>query len=161
MDYLSIVGVIIALAAIIGGNALEGGHISALANGPALVIVFGGTVGAIMLQTPMTVFLHALRSAGTVFMPPQHRLKPTIVKLVDWSNIARKEGLLGLEDIAEKEPDLFIRKGMQLLVDGSEPEVIRNILEVEIETREHHDLQAARVFEGMGGYSPTIGIIGA
>ena len=161
MDYLSIVGVIVAFAAILGGNALEGGHVSALANGPALVIVFGGTVGAIMLQTPMGVFLHALRSAGAVFIPPRQQLKPTIQKLVEWSNIARKEGLLGLEDIAEKEPDLFIRKGMQLLVDGSEPEVIRNILEVEIETREHHDLQAARVFEGMGGYSPTIGIIGA
>ncbi len=161
MDYLSIVGVIIALVAILGGNALEGGEIGALANGPALVIVFGGTVGAIMLQTPMSVFLHALRSAGSVFKPKRRVLQPTIKKIIDWSNIARKEGLLGLETIAENEPDLFIRKGMQLLVDGSEPEVIRNILEVEIETREHHDLQAAKVFEGMGGYSPTIGIIGA
>ncbi|MCW8890930.1 MAG: flagellar motor protein [Sedimenticola sp.] len=161
MDYLSLVGVIIALVAILGGNALEGGDIGALANGPALVIVFGGTVGAIMLQTPMSVFIHALRSAGSVFKPKQRVLQPTIKKIIDWSNIARKEGLLGLETIAENEPDLFIRKGMQLLVDGSEPEVIRNILEVEIETREHHDLQAAKVFEGMGGYSPTIGIIGA
>lgn len=161
MDYLSIAGMIIALAAILGGNALEGGDVSALANGPALVIVFGGTMGAIMLQTPMAVFLHALRAAGTVFRPPKHQLELTISKLVDWSNIARKEGLLGLEEVAEQEPDLFIRKGMQLLVDGSEPEVIRNILEVEIETREHHDLQAARVFESMGGFSPTIGIIGA
>ncbi|MCW8945577.1 MAG: flagellar motor protein [Sedimenticola sp.] len=161
MDYLSIVGVIIALVAILGGNALEGGEIGALANGPALVIVFGGTVGAIMLQTPMSVFLHALRSAGSVFKSKRRVLQPTIKKIIDWSNIARKEGLLGLETIAENEPDLFIRKGMQLLVDGSEPEVIRNILEVEIETREHHDLQAAKVFEGMGGYSPTIGIIGA
>ncbi|PLX59891.1 flagellar motor protein [Sedimenticola selenatireducens] len=161
MDYLSIVGMIIAFGAILGGNALEGVDVGALANGPALVIVFGGTIGAIMLQTPMVVFLHALRSAGNVFRPPRQKLNPTIKKLVDWSNIARKEGLLGLEEIAEKEPDLFIRKGMQLLVDGSEPEVIRNILEVEIETREHHDLQAAKVFEGMGGFSPTIGIIGA
>jgi len=161
VDYLSIVGIIIAFGAILGGNALEGGEVGALANGPALVIVFGGTIGAIMLQTPMVVFLHAMRSAGSVFRPPGQRLNPTIRKLVDWSNIARKEGLLGLEEIAEKEPDLFIRKGMQLLVDGSEPEVIRNILEVEIDTREHHDLQAAKVFEGMGGFSPTIGIIGA
>ncbi|AKH20182.1 flagellar motor protein [Sedimenticola thiotaurini] len=161
MDYLSIIGIIVAFGAILGGNALEGGEASALANGPALVIVFGGTIGAIMLQTPMPIFLHALRSAGAVFIPPKQRLDKTIKKLVDWSNVARKEGLLGLEDIAEKEPDLFIRKGMQLLVDGSEPEVIRNILEVEIETREHHDLQAARVFESMGGFSPTIGIIGA
>jgi len=161
VDYLSIIGMIIAFGAILGGNALEGGHIGALANGPALVIVFGGTIGAIMLQTPMVVFLHALRSAGRVFRPPKRQLNPTIKKLVHWSNVARKEGLLGLEEIAEREPDLFIRKGMQLLVDGSEPEVIRNILEVEIETREHHDLQAAKVFEGMGGFSPTIGIIGA
>lgn len=161
MDYLSLVGIIVALVAILGGNALEGGHIGALANGPALVIVFGGTVGAIMLQTPMSVFIHALRSAGSVFKPKQRVLQPTIKKIIDWSNIARKEGLLGLEEVAEKEPDLFIRKGMQLLVDGSEPEVIRTILEVEIETREHHDIQVAKVFEGMGGYSPTIGIIGA
>ena len=120
MDYLSIVGVIIALVAILGGNALEGGEIGALANGPALVIVFGGTVGAIMLQTPMSVFLHALRSAGSVFKSKRRVLQPTIKKIIDWSNIARKEGLLGLETIAENEPDLFIRKGMQLLVDGSD-----------------------------------------
>jgi chemotaxis protein MotA len=75
--------------------------------------------------------------------------------------VARKEGLLGLENAADKERDLFIRKGMQLLVDGSEPEVIRAVLEVELDIREQRDIQAAKVFEGMGGYSPTIGIIGA
>lgn len=154
-------GVTIAIAAILGGNALEGGHVGALINGPALVIVFGGTVGAIMLQTPLVVFLHAMRLASQVFIPPRYQMSTAMTKLVDWSNIARKEGLLGLEVIAEKEPDLFIRKGMQLLVDGSEPEVIRNILEVELENGEHHDIEAARVFEAMGGYSPTIGIIGA
>jgi chemotaxis protein MotA len=161
MDLLSVIGVIIAFGAILGGNALEGGHIDALLNGPALVIVFGGTFGAILLQTPLPVFLHALKLAGNVFIPPKQEIAPAIKKLVSWSNIARKEGLLGLETIAEKEPDLFVRKGMQLLVDGSEPESIRNILEVELEVREHNDIQAAKVFEGMGGYSPTIGIIGA
>ncbi|MEJ1297553.1 MAG: flagellar motor protein [Candidatus Sedimenticola sp. (ex Thyasira tokunagai)] len=161
MDYFSILGVIIALAAIIGGNALEGGHIDALLNGPALVIVFGGTIGAILLQTPMPLFIHALRQAGSVFVPPKHMIRPAIKKMVQWSNVARKEGLLGLETIAEKEPDLFIRKGMQLLVDGSEPEVIRAIMDVELDISEHHDMQAAKMFESMGGYSPTIGIIGA
>lgn len=161
MDFFSIVGVLLAFAAIIGGNALEGGHIDALINGPALVIVFGGTIGAILLQTPMSLFIHALRQAGTVFVPPKYKIRPAIKKMVQWSNIARKEGLLGLETIAEKEQDLFVRKGMQLLVDGSEPEVIRAIMDVELESVEHHDLQAARVFESMGGYSPTIGIIGA
>ncbi|MCP4126597.1 MAG: flagellar motor protein [Gammaproteobacteria bacterium] len=161
MDILSIVGVLLALAAIIGGNALEGGHIDSLANGPAMVIVVGGTIGAILLQTPMSVFMHAIRVSGSVFIPPGLDLNTSIDKLVDWSNVARKEGLLGLEEIAETEPDLFVRKGMQLLVDGTEPEVIRSILEVELESREQHDLQAAKVFESMGGYSPTIGIIGA
>lgn len=161
MDILSILGIILAFGAILGGNMLEGGQIDSLVNGPALVIVFGGTVGAILLQSPVSVFLHALRTAGTVFVPPKIALLPSIEKIVGWSNIARKEGLLGLEDIAEEEPDLFVRKGMQLLVDGSEPEVIRGIMEVELESKEQHDLQAARVFESMGGYSPTIGIIGA
>ena len=125
------------------------------------MIVFGGTIGAILLQTPMSVFIHAMRQAGSVFIPPKHQIKPAIDKIVNWSNIARKEGLLGLETAADKETDLFIRKGMQLLVDGSEPEAIRNILEVELDVGEQHDLQAAKVFESMGGYSPTIGIIGA
>jgi chemotaxis protein MotA len=161
MDILSIIGVVLAFAAIIGGNVLEGGHIDSLINGPAMVIVIGGTVGAILLQTPVSIFIHALRVAGSVFIPPKLDLDESIDKLVAWSNIARREGLLGLEDIAENEPDLFVRKGMQLLVDGSEPEVIRDILEVEMDSREQHDIQAAKVFESMGGYSPTIGIIGA
>ncbi|MCB1752571.1 MAG: flagellar motor protein [Gammaproteobacteria bacterium] len=161
MDMLSIVGILVAFGAIIGGNALEGGQVDALLNGPALVIVVGGTLGAIMLQSPLSVFLHALRLAGGVFRPPGHQISSAIKKLVNWSNVARKEGLLGLETIAENEPDLFMRKGMQLLVDGSEPEVIRSILEVEVDNREQLDLLAAKVFEAMGGYAPTIGIIGA
>ena len=95
------------------------------------------------------------------FFPPKVHNTEVIAKLVSWSNIARKEGLLGLENIEEAEQDPFTRKGLQLLVDGSEPENIRNILEVEITTKEHYDIQAARIFESMGGYSPTIGIIGA
>ncbi len=109
---LSIVGILVAFGAIIGGNALEGGHVSTLLNGPALVIVVGGTLGAVMLQSPLTVFLHALRLAGGVFRPPAQQVESAIKKLVNWSNVARKEGLLGLETIAENEPDLFIRKGM-------------------------------------------------
>lgn len=76
-------------------------------------------------------------------------------------HVARKEGLLGLEAVSEGEPDLFVRKGLQLLVDGSEPDAIRSILEVELYAKEHHDTQAAKVFEAGGGYAPTIGIIGA
>ena len=92
---------------------------------------------------------------------PAAEAKEAAEKIVSWSNIARREGLLGLEAIAEEEPDQFARKGLQLLVDGSEPEEIRHTLEVELDSRERFDLQASKVLEAMGGYSPTIGIIGA
>jgi chemotaxis protein MotA len=161
MDYLSFIGVAIAFGAILGGNWLEGGHIEMLANGPALIIVLGGSIGAVLLQTPFPVFLHAMRLLGVVFKPPARRLDEVIEKLVDWSRVARKDGLLGLELVGENETDIFVRKGMQLLVDGNEPEDIRHTLEVELDSRERFDLQAGRMFESMGGYSPTIGIIGA
>jgi chemotaxis protein MotA len=161
MDLLSIIGVAIAFAAILGGNWLEGGHLDTLANGPAMVIVLGGTIGAVLLQTPLQIFLRSMRMLGMVFVPPKRALQATIDKLVNWSKIARKDGLLGLEAAVQGEPDLFVRKGMQLLVDGNEPDEIRHTLEVELDSRERFDLQAGKVLEAMGGYSPTIGIIGA
>lgn len=161
MDILSLLGVAIAFAAILGGNWLEGGHLDTLANGPALIIVLGGTIGAALLQTPLATFLRSMRMLGMVFMPPKRALDVTIEKLVEWSKVARKDGLLGLERAAAEEGDLFVRKGMQLLVDGNEPDEIRHALEVELDSRERFDMQASKVLEGMGGYAPTIGIIGA
>ena len=161
MDILSALGVLIALVAIIGGNLLEGGHTASLVQLTALMIVGGGTLGAVMVQTPIHTFVRAMKISRWVFVPLKLNPEEVAEKIVGWSNIARREGLLGLEAIAEDEPDSFARKGLQLLVDGSEPEVIRSILEVEIDTKEHKDIQAAKVFDGMGGYSPTIGIIGA
>jgi chemotaxis protein MotA len=161
MDILSILGIIVALGAILGGNALEGGHLSGLLQMTAFVIVFGGTMGAVLLQTPMAIFLRCLKMTAWVFFPPKIAAKEAIEKIIGWSQTARKEGLLGLESIAEAEPDKFAGKGLQLLVDGTEPDAIRSILEVELGTAEHRDTQAAKVYEGMGGYSPTVGIIGA
>ncbi len=161
MDILSLIGIALAFAAILGGNALEGGHLSSLLQITAFLIVGGGTLGAIMLQTPLHTFVKAMKMASWVIVPPKLAAEEAIEKIVNWSNIARKEGLLGLESLAENEPEEFARKGLQLLVDGSEPEAIRNIMEVELSTKEYEDTQAAKVFEGMGGYAPTIGIIGA
>jgi chemotaxis protein MotA len=134
---------------------------SSLVQLTAFVIVGGGTLGAVMVQTPIATFVRSMKIAAWVFFPVKLQPEEAADKIVNWSNIARREGLLGLEAIAEEEPDQFARKGLQLLVDGSEPEIIRSILEVEIDAREHQDIQAAKVFDGMGGYSPTIGIIGA
>ncbi len=161
MDFLSVIGLVLGVGAILGGQFLEGGSPSSLVNGPALLIVFGGTLGAVMLQSPLMQFVRGIRLLSWVVMPPQILADEAIEKIIAWSNIARKEGLLGLEAVSDTEEDAFARKGLQLLVDGNEPEVMRNILEVEIDSKEQHDLGAAKLFESMGGYSPTIGIIGA
>lgn len=161
MDFLSVIGVTVGFIAIIGGNWLEGGHIQALFNGPALLIVGGGTVGAAMLQSSFGAVRRAINRLGHVFVPPITELESGIEKIVAWSGTARKEGLLGLEVIAETEPDLFARRGLQLLVDGNEPEQVRNVLEVEMYVGQQREMEAAKIYEAMGGYSPTIGIIGA
>jgi chemotaxis protein MotA len=161
MDVLSLIGIVLAFVAILGGNYLEGGHVGALVNGPAALIVIGGTLGAAFLQAPV----HVLKRSGVVirwiFLPPKIDLPGGIARVVSWSMTARKEGLLGLESVADLERDDYARKGLQLLVDGAEPEAIRSILEVDLYTQEGRDIHAAKVFESMGGYAPTIGIIGA
>jgi chemotaxis protein MotA len=161
MDILSLLGLIIGFGAILLGQVLEGGSFYSLVNGPAFLMIVGGTLGAIMLQAPLATFIRAMQITPWIFVPPILAGDEAIDRIVGWSNIARKEGLLGLEAVAESESDEFARKGLQLLVDGSEPEVMRNILEVEVDNRESNDMDAARLYESMGGYTPTIGIIGA
>jgi len=161
MDFLTILGLIIAVGAILVGNILEGGHTSSLIQPTAFLIVFGGTVGAVMVQTPLHTFIKAMTSVKWLIFPPAEPGAPVIEKIVNWSQTARKEGLLGLEPLIEVETDDFSKKGLQLLVDGNEPESIRGILEVELSTKEHEIMQAAKVYDGLGGYCPTVGIIGA
>lgn len=161
MDILSILGVIVAFGAIIGGNYLEGGHVQALINFPAALIVLGGTLGAALLHSPWLTVKRSLKMLPWVVSPPLVQFDQGIGKIVHWAKVARKEGLLGLESLAESEPDLFARKGLQLLVDGSEPESIRNVLEMDAYLLEQRDFEAAKFYESMGGYAPTIGIVGA
>ena len=161
MDFLTLIGIVVAFGAIILGQFLEGGHLNTLINGPAFLIVTGGTMGAIMVQSPLRIFLRSMRILPWLFKPPLLPMQESLDKLLSWSAVARREGLLGLEKISETEPDLFSRKGLQLLVDGNEPDDVRKTMELEIIVQEERDLQAAKVYEGMGGYSPTIGIIGA
>ncbi len=161
IDFLSIFGLILGFGAILVGQFLDGGHLSTLINGPAALIVLGGTFGAVMLQSPTNIFLRGLKLFSWVFFPPRFHTEETIAQIIEWSNIARKEGLLGLELVAEEEENLFARKGLELLVDGSEPEVMRSIMELEIDAKESFDTQSAKIYEAMGGFSPTVGIIGA
>jgi chemotaxis protein MotA len=161
VDGLAIAGICIAFIAIIGGNFLEGGQLSALLNTPAVIIVFGGTLGAVVLQTPRARLMDAARMLKWVFVPPVLAMGAGITKMLGWSTTARREGLLGLENAAEREKDPFAKKGLELLIDGGEPQVIRHVMENELSARMQRDLAAASVFKSMGGYAPTIGIIGA
>ena len=161
MDVLSIIGVVVSLGAIVGGNILEGGHTGSLLQLTAFLIVMGGTLGAVMLQTPFNVFMHAVKLIIWIVFPPRLEGPEAISKIVEWSKISRKEGLLGLETSAEQEPDPYSQKCLQLLIDGSDPDSIRNVIEIEISNEEQRALSAAKVYEAAGGYTPTIGIIGA
>jgi chemotaxis protein MotA len=161
MDILSIVGLIAGLVAIVGGSILKGSGLHALWNGAAFVIVIIGTFAAVFVHVRLPVFKHAFSILKWIFVNPVGDGEQVLQQVLRWSQIARKEGLLGLETIAEEEKDEFIKKGLQLLVDGAEPESIRNIMEVEVSTREHFDQQGAKVFESLGVYAPTLGIIGA
>jgi chemotaxis protein MotA len=161
VDILSIVGVLLGLLAILAGAVLKGAGIHALVSAAAFMIVIVGTIAAICLQTPLAVMRRALVMLPWVFRPPARRPALQVTRMVEWSVISRKQGLLGLEQVLDREVDPFLRKGLQLVVDGNAPETIRATLEVDMQTREAADLRAARVFEGMGIYSPTLGIIGA
>jgi chemotaxis protein MotA len=161
MDILSIIGLVLACLAIVLGAVLKGAGVHALVSAAAFMIVMVGTVAAICVQTPLEVMKRALAMLPWIFRPPPHEPARIVRKMVEWSNIARRQGLLGLEALMQAEPDPFLRKGLQLVVDGSEPDTIRNTLELDMGAREAADIRAAKVFEGMGVYSPTLGIIGA
>ena len=161
MDLISIIGTILAFVVIIVGTILKGSTVDALWNPAACVIVFAGTIAALLVQNQGKVLKRALKMMAMVFKPPQHRPDDLISRIVGWSEISRRQGLLGLEPQIEAEPDPFVKKGLQLLVDGGEPEAIRGVLEVDLETREATDLAGAKVYENAGIYSPTMGIIGA
>lgn len=161
MDKISLAGLVIGIVAILGGQILEGGHVSSLVQPTALMIVLGGTLGAVLLQSPFHVFRRGVVMARWVWVPPVIPQKQQVEMVLQWSQVARREGLLALENYVTQVKDDFTRKGLQLLVDGADPERIRELLEVDINTFEDEWKQSAKIWDSAGGYSPTIGILGA
>lgn len=161
MDIATILGFVIAFGSILGGMVLEGGHLSSLYVPVAALIVYGGTVGAVLVGVSFPEFATGMKRFGWIFMPPKCDLTGTATKLVDWANIARKDGLLGLEDKIETEEDEFTKTTLQMVVDGTDSPTIIGIMELQIEAMEKDYKQSMKVWEAMGGYAPTIGIIGA
>lgn len=161
MDKLSLFGLLIAFSGIVGGQMLEGGSAAILLQLASFLIVCGGTLGAVMLQSPYKIFVNGLRMGKWAFFSPQIQAQKQILQLTAWSNVARKDGMLKLEDQLGMVKDQFSRKGLQLLVDGNSGDKIRNVLEVDLHAYEQYSFQSARVWESAAGYSPTIGILGA
>lgn len=161
IDGLTLIGISTAFLAIIAGQMMEGGDIHSLMNLSALLIVLGGTLGAVMVQTPLGTFRRAFRILPWIVRPPKYGFEENRNSLIEMARKARQLGLLSLEDHLEVEKNPIINKGLELLVIGVDKVTVRQILEAEIDRTEHQDLRAAYVFESMGGYSPTIGILGA
>lgn len=161
MDRTGIPGIVLGLGAIVIGLLWEGGSILSLLEAPAFIIVFGGTLGAVLLQTPYSIFQDALRRIVFVIKPPQYPFNQMYDRLLYWSESSRQHGLLYLENELDMEPDPFVKKGLTLLVDGASRELIQDTLDMHATLEREKALRACRVYESMGGYSPTIGIIGA
>lgn len=161
MDKASFGGVLVGLTGIIGGLLLEGGKLSQVLQPTAAMIVFGGTAGAVLLQFPLHVVVSALRSLARVFLDRREDLESGIKLLVHLANRARREGIVHLDSELEQITDPFLKKSLMLAVDGTEPQELRNIMELELDNQSERAEQLHGVFESAGGFSPTVGIIGA
>jgi chemotaxis protein MotA len=160
IEITTIGGLGLGVVAIFGSFLWEGGNIGALFLGPAMVIVFAGTFAAAMIGTSMKNFLNISKTTMLVISPPKYEVQETINSIVSYSTVARKEGLLALEKELDKVPNLFMKKILRFAIDGTEPEVLRNLAETEVRYVGERHSQAAALFQKMGGYSPTMGIIG-
>jgi chemotaxis protein MotA len=161
MDILSLLGLTLAIAAILVGQTLEGGHLSSLLQPTAFLIVVGGTFGAVLLQSPLRIFIDGVKMVKWVFFPPDVANEHVIALIANWSMVARRDGLLVLERHIDQLRDPFMQRSLQMLVDGVEPSLLRESLEIETDAWAARLRQCARIWEGAGGYSPTIGILGA
>lgn len=161
MDKASISGVLLGLLGIVGGLLLEGGNISQILQPTAAMIVFGGTLGAVLIQFPLAVVIGAARGFAGIFFEPGANLESAMELLVTLANIARRYGIVSLDAELPTIQDPFTNKVVMLAVDGTEPQELRKIVELELDNQCEREERLAHVFESAGGFSPTIGIIGA
>lgn len=161
IDPASIIGLMLALCAILGGQALEGGKVGSILQGTAALIVIGGTFGACLLQFQLSVFFASLKSVVRVFQEPKTNNREVITEIIRLANKARKEGVISLESDTQKLSDPFLKKALTMAMDGVEPKVLRDTMELEIANLEDEAEQPIKFWTAAGGYSPTIGILGA
>ena len=161
MDKGSVAGTVIGIGGILGGLFLEGGKIGQVVQPTAAMIVFGGTLGAVLLQFPLSSVLAAFRQLRHVISAPDHNGEAKIAELVAFAIRARREGIVSLDAQLAEVQDQFLKRSLMLAIDGTEPQELRKTMEVEMEASAEQEENIPRVFESAGGFSPTIGIIGA
>ena len=161
MDILSIGGILLAIVAILGGQALEGGHAGSLMQLTAFIIVIGGTIGAVMVAFPKADFIRGLKLGKSVFKEEKIDINGLVVQLVEMAAIARRDGVLALEGKLASISDPFLKRAVGFVVDGVDAAVARSALEGQIEAEAEENTMGAKVFESAGGFAPTVGILGA
>ena len=161
MDKASIIGVLLAIAGIVAGLLIEGGNLGQILQPTAALIVFGGTIGAVLLQFPLTTVVAAFRRMAHVFAAPRRHNDQLIRLLVAFANKARRNGVVSLDADLQTIQDPFLKQAVMLAVDGTEPADLRKIMQVNLDYSTESEERLPAVFESAGGFSPTIGILGA
>ncbi len=161
MDIASIGGILVAILGILAGMMIEGGSIGQIAQPTAALIVIGGTMGAVMLQFPLNIFLAALKRMMRIFISGGGDNEEFLRQLVQFANKARKSGIVSLDQDLGSIKDPFFRQALMLAIDGTEPNEVRKIMQMELDNKSEMEEKIPQVFEAAGGYSPTVGIIGA
>ncbi len=161
MDLTTVGGIVLAIAMILVGQALEGGHVGSIVQATAAMIVFGGTIGAVMVAFPRKDFVRGMKMAGQAFGEKKHDLAGLAKQIVELAGVARRDGVLALEAKLPEIRDPFLQRALGYVVDGVDANVTRDSLEAAMEAEYQEAMVAARVWEGAGGYAPTVGILGA
>ncbi|MBY0470537.1 flagellar motor protein [bacterium] len=161
MDIASLIGTVLGLASIIGGQVLEGGHVGQIMQGTAALIVVGGTAGAMLVAYPTEDIVRAFGLIPLIFKKVDMDVRPVIEEIIRIATIARKEGVLAVEGQRESIQNVLFKKSIKYVIDGFEPNTVREIIDTEIFLAFEEEEIAGKVFEGTGGFAPTIGIIGA
>lgn len=161
MDKSSFAGVLLAVGGIVAGLLIEGGNLGQIMQPTAAMIVFGGTIGAVMLQYPLSTVMTAFRRLVEVFWARNNDPREVITRLVQYAQQARKEGIVSLDKEVQSLTEPFMKKSLMLAVDGTEPQELRRMMELELDNQAEHEEHIPQVFESAGGFAPTVGIIGA
>jgi chemotaxis protein MotA len=160
MDLITPIGFVLAVAAVIVSDMMDGGTLRSLINPAAILLVLGGTIGATSMSSRLADLRALPRLAMRAFRPPKIDRVAVVREIVGYADVARREGLLKLDSLLADVKDDFLRHGLMMAVDGTDENLVRQVLEAEMETRETASLAGARFFETAGGFAPTLGIIG-